>query len=166
MVKVSECPLRCYYRSFQVHRNPRGAINSLPTLSWRYTKLPADFIKNWNTSAVSTTMWMVETQLCKLRGTSDIYKNYRSPVFEDIICECTVTYNNVTSLHHLAMLLLVDLEVEICAIYAGAKLWKRAIPVLLHALLLRAWQDRNRRAFGCLLLYGRFLHCCSLGPKD
>ena len=26
-------------------------------------------------------MWMVETQLCKLRGTSDIYTNYRSPVF-------------------------------------------------------------------------------------
>ena len=39
------------------------------------------FIKNWKTSAVSTTMWMVETQLCKLRGTSDIYINYRSPVF-------------------------------------------------------------------------------------
>ena len=39
------------------------------------------FIKNWKTSAVSTTMWMVEIQLCKLRGTSDIYTNYRSPVF-------------------------------------------------------------------------------------
>ena len=25
--------------------------------------------KNWKTSAVSTTVWMVETQLCKLRGT-------------------------------------------------------------------------------------------------
>ena len=24
---------------------------------------------------------MVETQLCKLRGTSDIYTNYRSPVY-------------------------------------------------------------------------------------
>ena len=31
------------------------------------------FIKSWKTSAVSTTMWMVETQLCKLRGTSDIF---------------------------------------------------------------------------------------------
>ena len=30
------------------------------------------FIKSWKTSAVSTTVWMVETQLCKLRGTSDI----------------------------------------------------------------------------------------------
>ena len=30
------------------------------------------FIKSWKTSAVRTTVWMVETQLCKLRGTSDI----------------------------------------------------------------------------------------------
>ena len=30
------------------------------------------FIKSWKTSAVSTSVWMVETQLCKLRGTSDI----------------------------------------------------------------------------------------------
>ena len=28
-------------------------------------------IKSWKTSAVSSTVWMVETQLCKLRGTSD-----------------------------------------------------------------------------------------------
>ena len=33
--------------------------------------LPGVFIKSWKTSAVSTTVWMVETQLCKLRGTSD-----------------------------------------------------------------------------------------------
>ena len=33
---------------------------------------------------------MVETQLCKLRGTSDIYTNYRSPVFYD-------TYTNYRS---------------------------------------------------------------------
>ena len=39
------------------------------------------FIKSWKTSAVSTTVWMVETQLCKLRGPSDIYTNYRSRVF-------------------------------------------------------------------------------------
>ena len=31
------------------------------------------FIKSWKTSAVSTTVWMVETQLCKLRGTSDMF---------------------------------------------------------------------------------------------
>ena len=31
------------------------------------------FIKSWKTSAVSTTVWMVETQLCKLRGTSDTF---------------------------------------------------------------------------------------------
>ena len=31
------------------------------------------FIKSWKTSAVSTTVWMVETQLCKLRGTSDAF---------------------------------------------------------------------------------------------
>ena len=27
----------------------------------------------WKTLAVSTTLWMVETQLCKLRGTSDFF---------------------------------------------------------------------------------------------
>ena len=32
-----------------------------------------DFVKSWKTSAVSTTVWMVETQLCKLRGTSDMF---------------------------------------------------------------------------------------------
>ena len=31
------------------------------------------FIKSWKTSAVSTTVGMVETQLCKLRGTSDTF---------------------------------------------------------------------------------------------
>ena len=31
------------------------------------------FIKSWKTSAVSTTVWMVETQLCELRGTSDAF---------------------------------------------------------------------------------------------
>ena len=45
------------------------------------TRPDIHFIKSWKTSAVSTTVWMVETQLCKLRGTSDIYTNYRSPVF-------------------------------------------------------------------------------------
>ena len=29
----------------------------------------------WKTSAVSMTVWMVETQLCKLRGTSDTLHN-------------------------------------------------------------------------------------------
>ena len=31
------------------------------------------FIKNWKTSAVSTIDWMVETQLCELRSTSDTF---------------------------------------------------------------------------------------------
>ena len=31
------------------------------------------FIKSWKTSAVSTTVWMVERQLCKLHGTSDAF---------------------------------------------------------------------------------------------
>ena len=31
------------------------------------------FIKSWKTSAVSTTVWMVESQLYKLRGTSDTF---------------------------------------------------------------------------------------------
>ena len=36
-----------------------------------------DLIKSWKTSAVGTTVWMVETQLCKLRGNDFIfhYKN-------------------------------------------------------------------------------------------
>ena len=38
---------------------------------WNYST--EYFIKNWKTSAVSTTVWMVETQLCKLRGTSDAF---------------------------------------------------------------------------------------------
>ena len=33
------------------------------------------FIKSWKTSAVSTTVWMVDTQLCKLRGTSDTFRH-------------------------------------------------------------------------------------------
>ena len=56
----------------------------LETISPFFRLLPTFvhvFIKSWKTLAVSTTMWMVETQLCKLRGTSDIYTNYRSPVF-------------------------------------------------------------------------------------
>ena len=58
-----------------------SAINR-PLCEWLYMVVGrADFIKSWKTSAVSTTVWMVETQLCKLRGTSDIYTNYRSPVF-------------------------------------------------------------------------------------
>ena len=31
------------------------------------------YIKSWKTSAVSTTVCMVEIQLCKLRGTSDTF---------------------------------------------------------------------------------------------
>ena len=41
------------------------------TRSWRLSIFY--FIKSWKTSAVSTTVWMVETQLCKLRGTSDTF---------------------------------------------------------------------------------------------
>ena len=40
-------------------------------LFWRL--LSTNFVKSWKTSAVSTTVWMVETQLCKLRGTSDTF---------------------------------------------------------------------------------------------
>ena len=40
-----------------------------PVLAYR----TMHFIKSWKTSAVSTTVWMVETQLSKLRGTSDTY---------------------------------------------------------------------------------------------
>ena len=54
----------------------------LPWASAPSSVVLALFIKSWKTSAVSTTVWMVETQLCKLRGTSDIYTNYRSRSFE------------------------------------------------------------------------------------
>ena len=37
-------------------------------------------IKSWKTSAVNTTVWMVETQLCKLRGTSYCTENFRQLV--------------------------------------------------------------------------------------
>ena len=32
-----------------------------------------NFIKSWKTSAVSTTDWIIKTQPCKLRGTSDTF---------------------------------------------------------------------------------------------
>ena len=40
-----------------------------------HLQLPASnsFIKSWKTSAVSTTDWIVETQLCKLCRTSDTF---------------------------------------------------------------------------------------------
>ena len=40
-------------------------------LSTGYNVCACLFYKSWKTSAVSTTVWIVETQLCKLRGTSD-----------------------------------------------------------------------------------------------
>ena len=43
-----------------------------PKLS-KHSRLAFVFIKNRKTSAVSTTDWMVETQLCKLRGTSETF---------------------------------------------------------------------------------------------
>ena len=42
----------------------------ISTLDWRFWRLIStsildwDFMKSWKTSAVSTTVWMVETQLC------------------------------------------------------------------------------------------------------
>ena len=43
------------------------------------------FIKSWKTSAVSTTVWMVETQLCKLRGekNGDTRTNCREGIIFD-----------------------------------------------------------------------------------
>ena len=49
---------------------------SAPLHCVRCTSLAAGrigLIKSWKTSAVSTTVWMIETQLCKLRGTSDTF---------------------------------------------------------------------------------------------
>ena len=43
------------------------------TLNRSLNLLVLYFIKSWKTSAVSATVWMVETQLCKLRGTSDTF---------------------------------------------------------------------------------------------
>ena len=45
-----------------------------------------NFINSWTTSAVSTTVWMVETQLCKLRGTSDTFVLYG-------FCELNLRYD-------------------------------------------------------------------------
>ena len=44
------------------------------------------FIKSWKTSAVSTTVWMVGTQPCKLRGTSDAFVKYG-------FCELNLRYD-------------------------------------------------------------------------
>ena len=63
------------------------------------------FIKSWKTSAVSnTTVWMVETQLCKLRGTSDtLTRSYNMVLWSCYItphhthhtpCMCTRTTDN------------------------------------------------------------------------
>ena len=66
-----------------------------PTVEWSYLTRKivrekrqsfrghGDFIKSWKTSAVSTTVWMVETQLCKLRGDLYIF------VQKEIISYCT-----------------------------------------------------------------------------
>ena len=50
------------------HAISRRSQQLIPFLIRRSKKL--FYKKNWKTSAVSTTDWMVETQLCKLRGTS------------------------------------------------------------------------------------------------
>ena len=39
--------------------------------------------KKWKTSAVSTTDWMIDTQLCKLRGTS-IFRYYTAVVAQNL----------------------------------------------------------------------------------
>ena len=62
------------------HPNPKKRtcewmrLYSKSTCCWRVAfVLQNDFTKSWKTSAVSTTVWMVETKLCKLRGTSDTF---------------------------------------------------------------------------------------------
>ena len=51
-------PLLCFLHAAQIP-------------AWLITLMWCDiFHKNWKTSAVTMTNWMVETQLCKLRGTS------------------------------------------------------------------------------------------------
>ena len=50
--------------------------NSSTLTPWEFWERARDVVvlqKNWKTSAVSTTDWIVETQLCKLRGTSDTF---------------------------------------------------------------------------------------------
>ena len=42
-------------------------------LAWMLPGCCQDFIKKWGTSAAGTINWMVGTQLCKLRGTSDTF---------------------------------------------------------------------------------------------
>ena len=43
-------------------------------------------ITKWKTSAVSTTDWMVETQLCKLRSTSDTFVSCEYDRFNNMRC--------------------------------------------------------------------------------
>ena len=61
--------LMCYLRVpfHQLASPPRISLRTHPEGE------PYNYIKNWKTSAVSTTDWMVETQLCKLRDTSDTF---------------------------------------------------------------------------------------------
>ena len=73
-------PARC-----QPNQRARWRTNRLKTFAASREKVPTRsrgshaidptvFIKSRKTSAVSTTDWMVETQLCKLRGTSDTFQ--------------------------------------------------------------------------------------------
>ena len=48
----------------------RFNLSDIGNHSWRFSTF---LVKSWKTSNVSATVWMVETQRCKLRGTSDTF---------------------------------------------------------------------------------------------
>ena len=54
-------------------------IASGTEIFWR-----ASFYKSWKTSSVSTTDWMVETQFCKLHGTSETFVGRAYRIFHII----------------------------------------------------------------------------------
>ena len=83
---IPQPPIRCWCRYLLISgildSLYSGVVDSQPYAGWyilyyvRYmysirvrTRYNAAFIKSWKTSAVSTSVWMVETQLCELRGT-------------------------------------------------------------------------------------------------
>ena len=76
----SNCPDN-WFRRLSINWNcPRNGFRR--SINWncvnnRFRVLSMNWnlivVKSWKTSAVSTTDWMVEAQLCKLRGTSDTF---------------------------------------------------------------------------------------------
>ena len=92
--------------------SPEKSKNGKGTYYLRLSLTEGFFIKSWKTSAVSTTMWMVETQLCKLRGTLE---NRKVEEFSDL-----KTYDNFSHHNH-AMTWMTQI---FQLVFGQNKLWK------------------------------------------